>query len=216
MKILNLYAGLGGNRLGWEEIPDIKVTAVEKDGYIASLYKKRFKKDEIIVGDAIEYVRLYADEYDFIWASPPCVSHSQTNMAVFYTQNIKRLPDLTSLYGLIIFLNTFHKKIGYCVENVKPYYKPLITPSISIGRHNYWVNYPIEKERFIKKYRRAYNTLGIGSLKKIYNVNIEINGLDTIKKRQILRNCCDPNISRYFLKQFLLQKKQLLLNDYIL
>ena len=43
------------------------------------------------------------------------------------------------LYQEIIFLKTFYKG-KYLVENVKPYYTPLI-PAIKRGRHLYWCNF---------------------------------------------------------------------------
>lgn len=47
MKILNLFAGIGGNRLLWNDVlPDIDVTAVEFDPAIAEVYKFRFPADE--------------------------------------------------------------------------------------------------------------------------------------------------------------------------
>ena len=45
MKILNLYACLGGNRYKWNEVTDIEVTAVELDEDLARLYKERFPSD---------------------------------------------------------------------------------------------------------------------------------------------------------------------------
>ena len=43
IKVLNLYAGIGGNRLLWPE--NIEVTAVENDAEIAKAYSDRFKND---------------------------------------------------------------------------------------------------------------------------------------------------------------------------
>jgi DNA (cytosine-5)-methyltransferase 1 len=45
------------------------------------------------------------------------------------------------LYEEIIFLNTFFKG-KFVVENVKPYYKPLIEPQI-LGRHRFRSNIKI-------------------------------------------------------------------------
>ena len=53
MKILNLYACLGGNRYKWNEVNnDIEVTAIELDPEAARLYKERFPNDIVIVADA--------------------------------------------------------------------------------------------------------------------------------------------------------------------
>ena len=49
MKILNLYAGIGGNRKLWE---NVSVTAIEYDAKIAEIYKDLYPNDEVIVTDA--------------------------------------------------------------------------------------------------------------------------------------------------------------------
>ena len=50
MKVLNLYAGIGGNRKGWEKYEDkIDVTAVEIRPEIAQVYKDEFPQDKVVV-----------------------------------------------------------------------------------------------------------------------------------------------------------------------
>lgn len=137
MKILNLYACLGGNRYKWDEVTDIEVTAVELDPEAARLYQERFSNDKVIVADAHQYLLDHYREFDFIFSSPPCPTHSVTNHFL-NAQGIIRYPDM-KLYQEIIFLNTFFKG-KYCVENVKPYYEPLI-PAKKRGRHLYWTNF---------------------------------------------------------------------------
>lgn len=70
MKILNLYAGIGGNRKLWGD--DYEITAVEFDPEIARAYQDRYPNDTVIVGDAKQYLLDHYKEFDFIWASPPC------------------------------------------------------------------------------------------------------------------------------------------------
>jgi DNA (cytosine-5)-methyltransferase 1 len=137
MKILNLYACLGGNRYKWNEVKeDIEVTAIELDPELARLYQERFPNDTVIIADAHKYLLEHYQEYDFIWSSPPCPSHSR---ARFWNSKAKRVyPDL-KLYEEIILLQT-HFKGKYCVENVVPYYEPLI-PAIKRGRHLFWTNF---------------------------------------------------------------------------
>ncbi len=43
MRVLNLYACLGGNRYKWDEVADIEVTAVELDENLQSCIKKGFQ-----------------------------------------------------------------------------------------------------------------------------------------------------------------------------
>jgi DNA (cytosine-5)-methyltransferase 1 len=137
MKVLNLYACLGGNRYKWDEVAEIQVTAVELDPEAARLYKERFPNDTVIVADAHQYLLDHFKEFDFIWSSPPCPSHSRARFARRNTTTAI-YPDL-KLYEEILFLeNYFEGK--YCVENVIPYYEPLIYGK-KIGRHLYWANF---------------------------------------------------------------------------
>jgi len=137
MKILNLYACLGGNRAKWDEVADIEVTAVELDPEAAKLYQERFLNDTVVIADAHQYLLDHYKEFDFIWSSPPCPSHSRARFARKNTTTAI-YPDL-KLYEEILFLeNYFEGK--YCVENVIPYYEPLIEAQ-KRGRHLYWTNF---------------------------------------------------------------------------
>jgi len=137
MKILNLYAGIGGNRKIWGD--EHEVTAVEINKDIAAIYQDFFPNDKVIVTDAHKYLLEHYKEFDFIWSSPPCQSHSGTNHFL-NAQGIIRYPDM-ELYQEIIFLRHFCK-CKWIVENVIPYYNPLIKPKI-IGRHCFWSNFLI-------------------------------------------------------------------------
>ena len=139
MKILNLYACLGGNRYKWDEVTDVEVTAVELDPEAAKLYQERFPNDKVIVADAHQYLLDHFKEFDFIWSSPPCPTHSRVRISQKNTNNfIPKYPDM-KLYEEILFLmNHFRGK--YVVENVIPYYEPLI-PAQKRHRHLYWTNF---------------------------------------------------------------------------
>ena len=137
MKILNLYACLGGNRYKWGE--EHEITAVELDPELARLYQERFPNDTVIVADAHQYLLDHYKEFDFIWSSPPCPTHSRIQISQYTRESWKpQYPDM-KLYQEIIFLDTFFKG-KYCVENVIPYYEPLIYGK-KIGRHLYWTNF---------------------------------------------------------------------------
>jgi DNA (cytosine-5)-methyltransferase 1 len=142
MKILNLFAGIGGNRTLWGDKHEI--TAVEHDQRIAMIYLKRFPNDKVIVGDAYEYLEEHYKEFDFIWASPPCQSHTCLLPANFSRMKKGRLPDLR-LYSIIIFLKKWDFKGKWIVENVVPYYEPLIRSTSKVGRHYVWSNFYIKK-----------------------------------------------------------------------
>tara|TARA_R100000995_G_C3469490_1_gene117514 strand:- start:634 stop:1296 length:663 start_codon:yes stop_codon:yes gene_type:complete len=146
MKILNLYACLGGNRYKWNEVKsDIEVTAVELDPEAARLYQERFPNDKVIVADAHQYLLDHYKEFDFIWSSPPCPTHSR---ARGYNSKVEtKYPDM-KLYEEIILLQTVSKgedarfKGRFVVENVIPYYEPLI-PAQKRHRHLYWANFTL-------------------------------------------------------------------------
>jgi DNA (cytosine-5)-methyltransferase 1 len=146
IKILNLYACLGGNRYKWDEVAqdaniEIEVTSVEWDEELARLYQERFPNDIVIVADAHQYLLDHYKEFDFIWSSPPCPSHSRARYwgcknGEMTTKPI--YPDLR-LYEEILFLQSYYNG-KWVVENVIPYYEPLIQAH-KRGRHLYWTNF---------------------------------------------------------------------------
>ena len=139
VKILDLYAGIGGNRKLWGDKPD--VTAVEYNEKIAEAYQDHFPEDTVVVDDAHEYLLNHFDEFDFIWSSPPCPTHSQLrkNLSV-ETGADPVFPDL-KLYEEILFLQGYFDG-KWVVENVDPWYDPLVEPQAS-GRHMFWSNFDI-------------------------------------------------------------------------
>jgi len=144
MKILNLYAGIGGNRYKWGD--EHEITAVEWDDELAKLYQERFPNDKVIVADAHQYLLDHYKEFDFIWSSPPCPTHSRARFWNSKSINTKTKPcyfDL-KLYQEIIFLKNYYDG-KYCVENVIPYYEPLIAAQ-KRNRHLYWCNFLLPKE----------------------------------------------------------------------
>jgi DNA (cytosine-5)-methyltransferase 1 len=142
IKILNLYACLGGNRYKWNEVSDnIEVTAVELDPEAAKLYQERFPNDIVIVADAHQYLLDNFKNFDFIWSSPPCPSHSRVRMSQKNRETFEnQYPDLKLYEEILLLQHQFNGK--YVVENVIPYYEPLI-PAQKRGRHLYWSNFVI-------------------------------------------------------------------------
>ncbi len=204
MKILNLYSGIGGNRKLWSKVSsDIEVTAVEFDKNIAKAYQDRFPKDEVIIGCAKEYLFKNFRSFDFIWASPPCQTHTR----LLHSQKdrlsyLAKYPDM-SLYQIILFLQLHSNKFKYVVENVIPYYKPLIKPTFELQRHLFWSNFKVEEKQFKKSKLR---TAQIKVLQEYLGIN-----LDEVKiknKRQILRNCVLPEIGKHILEGALLDSRE--------
>lgn len=159
-KVLNLYACLGGNRYKWT---DCEVTAVELDPEAARLYQERFANDKVIVADAHQYLLDHFQEFDFIWSSPPCPSHSRVRVSQKTRENFKFIyPDL-KLYEEVLFLDNFFKG-KYVVENVIPYYEPLI-PAKKRGRHLYWTNFNLPND--IGERKGLSNMIEKGSIKQL-------------------------------------------------
>jgi len=198
LKVLNLYAGLGGNRKKWR---NVDVTAVELDQEISDVYKKLYPHDKLIVGDAHEYLLKHSDEFDFIWSSPPCQSHSRMMKATRH--KVRKFPDM-GLYQEIIFLQNFFKG-KFVVENVKPYYPPLINPSIIMNRHCFWSNFEISKFDMPspKGFITAGNTENAQKLKDWlgihYEGNIYYKGNHC--PGQVLRNCVHPDLGLHIFNE---------------
>ena len=195
-KVLNLYAGIGGNRKLWE---NVEVTAVENDLDIAKIYGDLFPQDTLIVGDAHQYLLDHYKEFDFIWSSPPCQTHSsfRHNICVRYRGTKPEYPDM-KLYQEIIFL-TKHFDGKWVVENVKPYYEPFIKPTKELQRHLFWANFDISDATFNKDKIR---TAQIPQLSELHG--FDLSGYKLKNKRQVLRNCVLPELGEHILEEVLL------------
>jgi DNA (cytosine-5)-methyltransferase 1 len=194
MKILNLYAGIGGNRKLWGN--DHEITAVEFDPRVASVYADLFPQDQIVVADAHQYLLDHFNEFDFIWSSPPCPSHSQMrkNMSVGVMGSHPLYPDM-KLYEEILLLKHYFKG-KWVVENVRPYYDYLITPSFTLGRHPYWANFKVESKHY-----EADGIKHVGAAKKIADrFGYDLDGYDLPDKRKALRNAVNPEMGLYILR----------------
>ena len=187
-KALNGYAGIGGNRRLWE---NVEVTAVENVQAIAKVYQAKFPKDKIIVADAHKYLLEHYQEFDFIWMSPPCQTHSsfRHNICVKFRGTKPEYPDMR-LYQEILFLR-HHFKGKWVVENVCPYYGELI-PAQKLQRHLFWANFKIGNKEFDGEKIR---TAQIPQLQEIHGFDLSKTQLKN--KRQILRNCVLPELGKH-------------------
>lgn len=136
LRVLNAYAGIGGNRHLWPA--EWHVTAVEINARIAAEYARRYPQDTVIVGDAHEFVMEHAHEFDAVWTSPPCPTHSRFNHSVKGMKNRAVKPPDPRLWEEIAYLRDLG--VRYVVENVHVYYEPPIQPDVVTLRHYYWVS----------------------------------------------------------------------------
>jgi len=192
IRVLNLYAGLGGNRRLWN---DVAVTAVEQQPDIAQFYSDHYPDDTVIVGDAHRYLLDNFKNFDFIWASPPCPSHSR---ARFWSSRGGRYapvyPDLT-LYEEILFLQHYFDG-KWIVENVSPFYEPLVHPSVKLGRHLFWCNYPVQEFH-------ATDADILGGNRQEWQAQhlVDISGYKFEDRTdKILRNCVDSALGLHLLE----------------
>lgn len=197
-KILIPYAGVGGT-MNLVDDKVYKITNIELNPEIAKVLQDRKPNQKVIVTDAHEFIREYADQYDFIMPSRPCQSH--TAMMKFTRHKLKRYPDF-GLYEEIVYLQNFYKGL-WCVENVVPYYKPLIEPTIKIGRHLFWSNFPIAPmPNYPRSPKNMINTTSMAHKKTMmdwlgihYEKNIYYDGNHC--PVQVLRNCLHPLIGKH-------------------
>lgn len=203
MKILNLYSGIGGNRKLWGD--EHEITAVEYNEEIAMVYKDLFPNDEVIIADAHQFLLNNYMNYDFIWSSPPCPTHSRMRFTCTKKEQKTRgklevkYADMT-LYQEIILLDKYFEG-KYVVENVIPYYEPLI-PAKKLGRHLFWANFNLGT------FKSEHQKLRGNSMEILQQQR----GFDLSKykmkqrKDTILLNCVDSDLALHILEMSLNQK----------
>ena len=202
MKVLNLYAGIGGNRKAWD---NCEVTAVEFNEDIAEVYKNLFPNDEVIMADAHEYLLQNFADFDFIWSSPPCPTHSRMRF-LKKEQGAKFVfPDM-KLYEEIIFLQTWYEGY-YCIENVISYYEPLIKPQ-QVENHFFWANFyisynPPQKRGLI----RTTMDNRIDYMQKHLGINLSDVDISKSLKSKVLSNCVRPGLGKLIFDCMIRQKE---------
>ena len=205
IKYLNCYAGIGGN-VRLLDRGEVEITAIEINPNIAAVYSELYPNDNVIVGDAHEYLLRHIREFDFVWASPPCVTHS--HLAFYFNHHRPeriKYPDM-SLYQEIILLKKFYKG-KFVIENVKPYYQPLIPPDFELDRHLFWASdFIFGNELFLQQ----KGNLNFIKLKDNSKLMAEIYGYDIsqLRKKNIdisrcLRNCVIPEIGEMIFKKIM-------------
>ena len=206
IKVLNLYSGIGGNRKLWDSVRnDLEITAVENNEKIAKIYQDFFPNDKVVIDDAHDYLLKHFKEFDFIWSSPPCPSHSRIRKCFVGKdnkgQNKPIYPDM-KLYEEILFLQHYFNKGKFVVENVRSFYEPLIEPQ-EIALHYFWTNFYINPYKV--ESREHYSPLEV--LAKLKGV--EIKELEGVDKRVVLRNCVEPQLGLHIFQEAFKEYKTL-------
>jgi len=204
IKVLNLYSGIGGNRQLWQ---NVEVTAVEYDKQIANIYKTLYPNDTIIIGDAHQFLLDNYEYFDFIWASPPCPTHSNLIRFQQGLQYKRKYPDM-KLYQEIIFLMNFCKT-KWVVENVISYYNPLIKP-FECDNHYFWADFHISK---YDKVSRDIVSDDLAAKEKARGISLQPFAMSNRRKITLLNNMVMPNIGLHIFKCAFKDIQITLLND---
>lgn len=205
-RVLNLYAGAGGNRKLWD---NVEVTAVEYEPYIADVYRELYPDDTVVVADAHQYLLDHFQEFDYIWSSPPCPSHSRLSTGLV-GWGIYRYPDM-KLYEEIIFLQTFFKG-NWVVENVIPYYKPLVQPVAELDRHLFWSNHHISKSSSGRNFTGEISNATKEQLEASHGIVLPPGTKNT---RKLLRNAVDPYLGLHVYQQTMHQSSHAQVSDLV-
>ncbi len=119
-----------------------------------------------------------------------------------------------SLYQEIIFLQHFFKG-KYCIENVKPYYEPLIEPQYS-GRHCFWANFTIPPLKIESSIGRMGPVKSLGGKSSAglnhHKLGFDLTGKSHPNKKKLLNNCVVPEIGLAILDSAMGIIKNLMLN----
>jgi DNA (cytosine-5)-methyltransferase 1 len=200
LKVLNLYAGIGGNRKLWQ---DVEVTAVELNPQIAKIYQDFFPQDKVIVADAHQYLLEHFEEFEFIWSSPPCPTHSRLNFLLNekVEQGITpKYPDMTLYQEIILLKSWFEGK--FCIENVISYYEPLIRP-IEADNHYFWTNFFFSPWKNTTRGIISSSKRGDWFSKRIERIGLDIQKFDIRKDfmKQVINNCVEPELGLHILNE---------------
>jgi DNA (cytosine-5)-methyltransferase 1 len=225
IRILNLYAGIGGNARHWRKVAkenglNIIIDHVEINQDLCKELERLFPYDNVFNQDAHKYLEFLAlenhlDKYDIIWSSPPCQTHSRMKRINSKKYHKSSYID-PSLYQQIILLKYNFNGI-YFVENVKPYYG-VIFDGIEIGRHVIWSNIDVNDIGF--RYNKKLFDLSIEELQKEYGIKLSKNIYLEYPKghdpKQVYRNAVHPTLGELIFRRAINRNTQATLFQVVL
>ncbi len=146
LRILDLFCGVGGVARGFQKYLlengiEFEYYAVDINDAILLAHRILNPHSVTLKRDAYSFTDHELRSYDFIWASPPCESHSRLMWIYNKNQPEKWEPPDKKLWQLIERL--YRLGIPFVVENVRPYYRPPMRPTSYVCRHALWSNLSI-------------------------------------------------------------------------
>ncbi len=192
MKILSAFCSVGIGETFWP-IKEHEITGIEALPVLAEEYKKRFPNSNVLIGDAYNYISLMHDQYDVIFATPPCQSRSRLT-SINSRQHNKPEEDLR-VFELIEFLEDNFAG-NWIIENVISNIIPKVNPSLKIGRHHIWSNIPLRGYIKVPKPdfrfdKGTYSKAGLNQTKTYLSDLQNYLGV-TLSKRFYIRGNHDP------------------------
>ena len=99
--------------------------------------------------------------------------------------------------------------IPYIVENVQPYYKAPIQPTLLMGRHCFWSNKPIISCK-IQNLPKKFDRMSYSDWEKYHDIKPGITEhiKEKLVRRQHLRNMVHWTISYQVIRQILFPKQK--------
>jgi len=114
-KTIDLFAGIGGIRLGFEKAGFKSVFANDFDKYCKITYDLNLEKPKLFVGDITKLKSNELPSFDFLLAGFPCQAFSIAG----YRQGFKDEKGRGNLFFEIARMLKDKKPIGFMLENVK-------------------------------------------------------------------------------------------------
>lgn len=206
MRILDLYAGLGGTAKGIQSVLekkkiDYEYFAIEIDPNVCAAHKINNPKSTVICADVKDWLDKVSD-FDFVWASPPCQTHSILNFSN-KSNEYKTNPVDWSLWEVIDYLQRA-ENVSYVVENVRIWYNEPFKHNFHLDRHYFWTNLSLIPFEYQKKPAKDWCLITVKDWQKYHQVEHAI----TSNKRQQLRNCLHWSIAAGIFEQFLEPKQE--------